>query len=78
LTTLKQRLPIEFSSGEYNNAPAYKFKDIEILLEYDSRDVPWPGKHKNVTFWWKLKNGYAVGFNENPARGWSFPVVQIK
>lgn len=25
-----------------------------------------------------LKNGYAVGWNENPSRGWSFPIVKYK
>ncbi len=32
-----------------------------------------PFKHKNIHCWVELENGKAVGFNENPAIGWSFP-----
>lgn len=29
--------------------------------------------HRNVYSFITLENGWAVGFNENPAHGWSFP-----
>ena len=35
------------------------------------------GKHKKITYWFELSNGYAVGLNENPARGMSFPVEKL-
>jgi hypothetical protein len=37
-----------------------------------------PGPQMNVHCWWELENGKAVGWNENPATGWSFPVVSMK
>lgn len=36
------------------------------------------GTHKNVGNWWLTDTGYAIGFNENPSLGWSFPVVKLK
>lgn len=36
------------------------------------------GTHKNVGNWWLTDNGYAVGFNENPSIGWSFPIIKLK
>ncbi len=80
--TLKDVMPHEFMGGEYCNDRAYTFRDVEVIQEHslsDNNYVSWPGtRNKNVMFWVKLSNGYAVGFNENPARGWSFPVIKIK
>jgi len=63
---------------EYDNSRARKFADVKVVKEHDARDKVWPGSHKNVTYWYELENGYAVGFNENPAIGWSFPVIKMK
>lgn len=75
---LKDVLPNEFMESEYDTCKARKFVDIEVLKEYDSRDKHWIGKHKNITYWYELKNGYAVGINESPSRGLNFPVERIK
>ena len=75
---LKDALPYEFMSCEFENDKARKFANVEVIKKYDAREDPWIGKHKNVTYWFELENGYAVGFNESPARGWSFPVEKIK
>lgn len=75
---LKDRLPYEFLNGEYDNSPAMKFADVEIIKEHDSFEEPWIGKEKNVHYWVELANGYAVGHNESPARGWSFPIKKLK
>ena len=75
---LKDKLPIEFMDCEYENSKARKFADIEVVQEYDAREKPWIGTHKNITYWFVLKNGYAVGLNENPEKGLSFPVVKVK
>jgi hypothetical protein len=75
---LKDRLPIEFMGCEYENSKARKFSDIEVIQEFESYNEPWIGNHKNVHFWFVLENGYAVGFNENPAKGWSFPLIKLK
>ena len=76
--TLKQVMPQEFSGGEYRDDRAQRYADVEVVREYDGtkHGEGWPGKHKNVYCWVALANGYAVGWNENPARGWSFPVIR--
>lgn len=80
---LSDVLPKEFLTDIHKNTIAYKFKDINIIAEHSSMldynsYIGWPGKHKNVFFWVELENGYAVGWNENPGRGWSFPVFKIR
>jgi len=62
----------------FDDVPAYKMKDVPVVREVDFREMPWPGVHKNVYYWVVLENGYAVGMNENPSRGLSFPIVKIK
>lgn len=55
------------------------FLDKEILAEYnDNRRAGsrrWPGKHKNVNSWIAIEGGKAIGWNESPSTGWSFPVI---
>lgn len=75
--TLKEAMPYEFVGCEFDTTRAYKMKDVEVLSKHGhpwGHGERWIGKEKNVFHWVKLVNGYAVGFNENPARGWSFPV----
>ena len=80
--TLAQVMPREFSSSEYDNTQAYGFKNVIVIKEHclhsqQNSYKNWIGIHKNVNLWVELENGYAVGWNENPSRGWSFPVVKI-
>jgi hypothetical protein len=74
---LKDVMPHEFMGCEYDDSQARRYADVEVVEQFDGRYAAWLGKEKNVFFWVKLANGKAVGFNENPARGWSFPVVRI-
>lgn len=74
---LSDVLPSEFDS-EFSDTRAASMKSTEIVCAYDGRIRRWPGKEKHVMIWWQLNNGYAVGWNENPARGWSFPVINIR
>ncbi len=76
--TLKQVMPQEFSGPEYVDTKAQQHADVRVLREFDGtkHGNRWPGPHKNVIRWFALANGYAVGWNENPARGWSFPVIR--
>jgi hypothetical protein len=80
--TLADVMPTEFVRGEHDTTKAYKMRD-EVVIEENSRFIDqdeyirWPGKHKNVHLWVKLSNGYAIGWNENPSRGWSFPVIKL-
>jgi hypothetical protein len=76
---LRDVLPYEFEKyGEYIDTPAYKLLDVKVTERMDGCETRWPGKHVHVYVWWKLANGKAVGFNENPAIGWSFPVITLK
>lgn len=52
------------------------YKDKVIAAEYDGRVVPFPQKefrYRNVMNWALLDDGSAVGFNESPRSGFSFP-----
>lgn len=84
MTTLIEWAPQEFAST-FNDIRAFKFKDVKVIKEYDMLGddweqtwKTWPGTHKNVMSWCILENGYAVGWNENPSRGWNFPVIKMK
>lgn len=72
--TLGEAAPREFHI-EYRDTKAYTMKDVQVVSMHESDVDRWPGPQKNVFRWWKLANGRSVGWNENPARGWSFPVV---
>lgn len=51
----------------------------EVIARFDNRDYLFPScTHKNITYWWLLENGTAVGFNESPSIGFSFPYVGKK
>ena len=73
--------PVEFAQS-FNDTRAFKFADVKVVEEFSMFDSDtwksWPGAHKNVMNWCILENGYAVGWNENDSRGWSFPVVKMK
>ena len=63
---------------EFGDSEAAKYLEVEVIEEHGWHKQfhkHWDGKHKNVNIWWFLANGKKVGFNENPARGWSFPVI---
>lgn len=71
--TLRDVLPPEFFL-EHGTSLANRYLDVEVVR--DNKDGErWPGTHKNVYAFWVLANGKRVGWNENPGRGWSFPVV---
>lgn len=74
--TLKDEMPRELVTDPYN-ACAAKYADEEIQAVYWSWQRPWPGPQMHVHFWVHLRNGKAVGWNEHPARGWSFPVIRM-
>lgn len=76
--TLKDVMPHEFMSLSYEHERSRRHADIAVTREYYSHTRRWPGTHKNVHFWVELENGVAVGWNENPAIGWSFPMVRLR
>jgi hypothetical protein len=73
---LRDIMPAELTGGEYNDTRAYQFRDVEAVafLHPGNR---WPGSQRHVTVWAMLANGYAVGWNENPGKGWSFPCIKV-
>ncbi len=73
--TIREVLPREFFV-EHTNSRAVRLLDREVIADSPGS---WPGTHRNVHAWWILAGpeGYAVGWNENPGRGWSFPVCVI-
>ena len=73
--TLKDCLPWEAMGCEYFGERFQDFADVKVIEEVDGCERRWPGTHKNVMNWYILANGKAVGWNENPARGWSFPFI---
>lgn len=75
LRILQDELPREFHS-QFQNTQAYTLRGARILAMHYSHEEPWPGREKNVHWWCELQGGLAVGWNENPARGWSFPVIK--
>lgn len=79
--TLLEVAPHEFAE-EFADTQAWKMRDVNVVAihsgGFGGAELPWPGREKNVFNWYELENGYAVGWNENPSRGWSFPVVKMK
>ena len=74
MKTLAECLPHQFVT-DFSDTRAYKLRDVEVVSEHCGG---WIGAEKNVSYWFTLASGHAVGFNENPARGWSFPVKKLK
>ena len=73
MKTLRDYLPVEaYQSGAFDRDRFMRYLDMpatEVVFK------SWPGPQKNVHTWWYLDNGMAVGWNENPGTGWSFPVI---
>lgn len=65
------------------NPQIEKFLDNEVIKEFGmSGEKPWIswlefGTHKNVCYWYMVEGGYAIGHNESPSRGWSFPIKKL-
>ena len=72
--TLRDVLPEAFFV-EFMDTPAAKLLEVTVIAQHNGDERRWPGPHKNVHRWWHLENGKRVGWNENAARGWSFPVI---
>ena len=75
----------DLRNGEWDDMPVAKLFNVPVVREYHSvvnsfgKPVRrWPGPQKNVFVWVELANGKAVGWNENPSKGWTFPVINLK
>lgn len=79
---LKEWVPSEFTGGEYDAIPAARLSDAEVVAEFTWHQRLWAfTSHKNVMNWCIVQQAdryYAVGWNENPAVGWSFPMKRLR
>jgi len=78
--TLAQVMPADFPNVD---ALYRKYADVEVVAVHRKEDPkeiakPWIGKHKHVTVWAELKNGYAVAANQAPGKWMTFPCEKIK
>jgi hypothetical protein len=71
-------MPDEFFNGEYDESRAMLLKNSEIIANMDGTKYPRHEFEHAYIFNWCIvyhnKKYYAVGWNENPSIGWSFPV----
>ena len=80
--TLREAAPKDFS--KFANSLAGSMGEESIVASYQTidRTLPnykvFPGPYSHVLQWWELQNGYAVGYNQNPILGPSFPVVWMR
>lgn len=74
---LRDVLPKEFFA-EHPDSKVNDFLNERIIETVDGCEKRWIGKERYVYTWWILANGKAIGWNENPSRGWSFPIVSFK
>ena len=63
---------------DYDTDKFLDYLEHKVVAEHDGCVKAFPGPHRNVYVWWELESGHAVGFNENPSVGWSFPVVKLR
>ena len=81
METLRKWIETKYlSEDEYKKV--FKMLDVKIMNEFSLHNDLWVswqkfGTHKNVMNWVLLDNGYAVGWNENPGKGWSFPLKKV-
>ncbi len=77
--TLLDWLPAEVS---LNDVPLCVKRKARLPVIDEKPPGRWPGPHRNVHAWIivGLPDGprYAVGWNESPRWGWSFPVIKLK
>lgn len=75
--TLRDWLPKEALDNPSPQLERLLDKEISADHSHHGAILSWPGRHQHVNNWCEV-GGYAVGWNENPSRGWSFPVVKMR
>ena len=88
MPNLKQVLPQEFFRPGHRETPVHEFLDAQIVAMKLTTGRPceshaelfadWPGPQQHVRQWFILDNGKAVGVNEDPVNGLSFPIVDYE
>ena len=82
---LKDVLPPEFMEERFATCEARTLRDTPVAKMKLTTGAPcsshaelfaaWPGVHAYVEKWFILTDGRAVGINEDPDDGLSFPVI---
>lgn len=75
-------MPRNWTGQPDKPSPAAELLEVPVLREHsrvsDHESYrEWPGPQQDVHCWWELENGKAVAWNENPSKGWSFPVITL-
>jgi hypothetical protein len=70
-------------NGEYFDDKFNKYMENNVTHKHSrfidkNKYKKWIGKEKYVNVWYELDNDIAIGFNENPNRGYKFIVKRIK
>ena len=78
-------LPKAFADGEPPDSPARALCDVGVVATKLTTGSPcsshqdlfadWPGPQSHVRQWFILENGKAVGIDDDPENGTSFPVI---
>lgn len=79
---IKKTLADWLPTGHYQDDELDFYLDMEVVGEFFP-ETPHVFNHKNIRRWCIIKKPnqawyYALGWNENLQRGWSFPVKRIK
>lgn len=84
---LKTVLPSLIEDRNPRNTQAYEFRNQQVseiklatgapCSSHDDLFEPWPGTETNITEWYVLENGYAVGKGTDPDGDDIFPVVML-
>ena len=84
---LKTLLPALMEDGNLKNTRAYEFRNQQVTAiklttgapcsSHDDLFEPWPGPETNVSEWYVLDNGYAVGKGGDADGTHLFPVVLL-
>ena len=88
MPTLAQVLPRTFFDRDSAAEKASRYLELEVVATKLGGGSPcsghegifetWPGPEENVRQWFLLSNGKAVGINEDPNEGLSFPIAEYE
>ncbi len=85
---LRDVLPEAFAQERFGTSAARTLADVRVVgvrlatgapcESHAAMFAPWPGPERHVKTWYILENHKAVGVDEDPARGLSFPVADLE
>lgn len=85
MPVLRDVLPPDFTEDRFGSTEAWELRDTRVAMMKLTTGAPcsshselfaaWPGDHQHVDKWYILSDGKAVGINDDPQNGLSFPVT---